>query len=98
MERKTEKEEINTLIQKDEEVTKEKNYETFWEFYPFYLSQHMNKTNRILHFIGKIKIFMQRNIFSYCHILYIFIYFKYFWVFIVTNCWIWICLGRSLFF
>lgn len=25
---------------------------TFKEFYPFYLQEHSNKTNRILHFIG----------------------------------------------
>lgn len=28
------------------------NYQTFEEFYPFYLSQHSNKTNRMLHCIG----------------------------------------------
>lgn len=28
------------------------DYQTFEEFYPFYLSQHSNKTNRILHYIG----------------------------------------------
>jgi hypothetical protein len=27
-------------------------YKTFAEFYPFYLSQHQNRTCRILHFIG----------------------------------------------
>ncbi|MCF6318037.1 MAG: DUF962 domain-containing protein [Proteobacteria bacterium] len=30
----------------------EKKYQTFKEFYPFYLSQHTNKTCRLLHVIG----------------------------------------------
>jgi hypothetical protein len=29
-----------------------KEYTSFSEFYPFYLSQHANKTNRRLHFCG----------------------------------------------
>jgi hypothetical protein len=29
-----------------------KKYQTFAEFYPFYLSQHQNNTCRRLHFIG----------------------------------------------
>ena len=29
-----------------------KNYNAFWEFYPFYLSQHQNSICRLLHFIG----------------------------------------------
>jgi hypothetical protein len=29
-----------------------KNYESFQEFYPFYLSQHRNGVCRTLHFIG----------------------------------------------
>ena len=28
------------------------NYNSFWEFYPFYLSQHQNSICRLLHFIG----------------------------------------------
>lgn len=28
------------------------DYRTFEEFYPFYLSQHANKTNRMLHVFG----------------------------------------------
>ena len=32
-------------------MTSEK-YSTFWEFYPFYLSQHQNLVCRLLHFIG----------------------------------------------
>jgi hypothetical protein len=27
-------------------------YKTFKEFYPFYLNEHSNRTNRVLHFIG----------------------------------------------
>ena len=27
-------------------------YSPFWEFYPFYLSQHQNSVCRLLHFIG----------------------------------------------
>lgn len=27
-------------------------FKTFKDFYPYYLSEHLNKTNRILHFIG----------------------------------------------
>lgn len=30
----------------------ERAYKTFKQFYPFYLSQHMDKTCRILHFCG----------------------------------------------
>lgn len=30
----------------------EKSYKTFASFYPFYLSQHRNRTCRRLHFIG----------------------------------------------
>jgi hypothetical protein len=30
----------------------EKQYTTFLDFYPFYLSEHGNRTNRRLHFIG----------------------------------------------
>lgn len=29
-----------------------KKYETFKEFYPFYLSEHSNKVCRLMHFIG----------------------------------------------
>ena len=29
-----------------------RKYNTFWEFYPFYLSQHQNSVCRLLHFIG----------------------------------------------
>jgi len=30
----------------------DKEYKTLKEFYPFYLTEHVNRTNRILHFIG----------------------------------------------
>ena len=30
----------------------QKRFETFAEFYPFYLSEHANRTSRRLHFIG----------------------------------------------
>ena len=30
----------------------EKQYQSLKEFYPFYLSQHQNKTSRMLHFMG----------------------------------------------
>jgi hypothetical protein len=29
-----------------------KEFKNFSEFYPFYLTEHVNKSNRILHFIG----------------------------------------------
>lgn len=33
---------------------KENNFRTIDEFYPFYLNQHRNSTNRKLHYIGSI--------------------------------------------
>jgi len=36
----------------DNAVTETKLYRTFSEFYPFYLSEHANRTSRRLHFIG----------------------------------------------
>jgi hypothetical protein len=33
-------------------MTTEKIYKTFWSFYPYYLSEHSDGTNRVLHFIG----------------------------------------------
>lgn len=38
-----------TMSGKRNEVAK---FETFKQFYPYYLSEHSNKTNRTLHFIG----------------------------------------------
>lgn len=30
----------------------EKEYTTFWDFYPYYLTEHARPVNRALHFIG----------------------------------------------
>ncbi len=30
----------------------EKKYQRFWSFYPYYLTEHSDKTNRVLHFCG----------------------------------------------
>lgn len=30
----------------------DKEYTTFWSFYPYYLREHSDPTNRVLHFIG----------------------------------------------
>lgn len=30
----------------------EKKYKSFWEFYPFYLTEHQNFVSRTLHFLG----------------------------------------------
>jgi hypothetical protein len=30
----------------------EKKYKSFWSFYPYYLTEHSDTTNRTLHFIG----------------------------------------------
>ena len=30
----------------------EKKYKSFWSFYPYYLTEHSDLTNRTLHFIG----------------------------------------------
>jgi hypothetical protein len=29
-----------------------KTYDGFWDFYPFYLSQHLDRRCRVLHYIG----------------------------------------------
>lgn len=34
------------------DVTMEQKYESFGQFYPFYLGEHANGTCRILHFVG----------------------------------------------
>jgi len=30
----------------------ENKFQTFWEFYPYYLSEHQNSTCRLLHVVG----------------------------------------------
>ncbi|MEI8060206.1 MAG: DUF962 domain-containing protein [Ferruginibacter sp.] len=30
----------------------EKKYKSFWSFYPYYLTEHSDAANRLLHFIG----------------------------------------------
>jgi len=37
----------------------DKEYKNLDEFYPFYISQHSNRTNRRLHFIGTILALLQ---------------------------------------
>jgi hypothetical protein len=36
----------------------EKRFQSFGEFYPFYLTEHQNPTSRLLHFIGTSLFFM----------------------------------------
>jgi hypothetical protein len=36
----------------------EKKYKTFWSFYPYYLTEHGDKTNRSLHFAGTAGLFI----------------------------------------
>lgn len=38
-------------------MNKTKKYQSFEEFYPFYLSQHVNKINKTLHIIGTTLVF-----------------------------------------
>jgi len=33
-------------------MSSKQQFNSFKEFYPFYLSQHQNKINRLLHFVG----------------------------------------------
>ena len=33
-------------------MSTEKKYKTFWSFYPYYLREHANSKNRVLHFTG----------------------------------------------
>ena len=33
-------------------MTAEKKYKSFWSFYPYYLTEHGDTTNRLLHFAG----------------------------------------------
>ncbi len=39
-------------------MSKEKKYKSFNDFYPFYLSEHQNKTSRRLHFAGTLLVFL----------------------------------------
>ena len=32
----------------------DKIFDNFWNFFPFYLSQHQNKTNQLLHLLGTV--------------------------------------------
>lgn len=36
----------------------EERFQSFEEFYPFYLSEHQNKTSRTLHFVGTFLVFL----------------------------------------
>lgn len=33
-------------------MSTDKEYKTFWDFYPYYLTEHARPVNRALHFIG----------------------------------------------
>ena len=33
-------------------MSTEKTYTTFWDFYPYYLTEHARPINRVMHFIG----------------------------------------------
>lgn len=33
-------------------MSTEKNYTTFWDFYPYYLTEHARPINRAMHFVG----------------------------------------------
>jgi hypothetical protein len=33
-------------------MSTEKKYKTFWNFYPYYLTEHADSKNRVLHFTG----------------------------------------------
>lgn len=33
-------------------MSTEKKYKSFWTFYPYYLTEHADATNRLLHFTG----------------------------------------------
>jgi hypothetical protein len=39
-------------------MSTEKKYKTFWSFYPYYLTEHSDNTNRLLHFIGTLLLLM----------------------------------------
>lgn len=56
----------------------EKKYQTFWSFYPYYLTEHRNPVSRALHFTGTLLIFI-------CIILGI-VTGKWFWLIIIPLC------------
>jgi len=39
-------------------MSNERKYQSFKEFYPFYLTEHSNTTSRVLHFIGTALVFV----------------------------------------
>ncbi len=39
-------------------MANEKMYTSFWDFYPYYLTEHSDLTNRSLHFIGTAGVLM----------------------------------------
>jgi hypothetical protein len=41
----------------------DKQFQSFAEFYPFYLSEHTNTVNRRLHFFGKITLLLVATLF-----------------------------------
>jgi hypothetical protein len=53
----------------------ERKYHSFWEFYPYYLTEHSESNNRTLHFIGTgivISLFLV-GLFTWHPILFVFI-------------------------
>ena len=56
----------------------QKKYQTFWSFYPYYLTEHRNAVSRGLHFTGTLLIFV-------CLIAGI-ITGKWFWFVIIPFC------------
>lgn len=63
-----------------------KEYKTLDEFYPFYMSQHSNRTNRRLHFIGSILAILQ----LLRTILFTFTFFNFISAFIIGYGFAWV--------
>lgn len=40
------------LLTKLTDMSAEKTYTTFWDFYPYYLTEHARPINRAMHFVG----------------------------------------------
>lgn len=36
-----------------------KQFDTFWDFYPYYLSEHQNRTCRMLHVVGSFLVLVE---------------------------------------